>query len=418
MNKMEHKSKSTKGDILEDCLKDILTSIEPSQNDLVNGIGAINELIDVILSISKDAILKPYGSYVADLQSKWSDFDFSIDGLRSTPCFRHGDKQEALRLVNAALERTGIARNIRFIPEARVPLISYESKQYNISCDITIDNHAAQIKSKILNKINELDSRFKDLVLLVKEWANAQNINDAKSGTLNTYSLTLLVIHHLQTCDPPILPPLSKIYKGNLHVDVAEHSNDPTLVLEQLIAHRYMPKCELEQRILEICDKNIAKLKSQTYRPINRSSLSQLLLSFFNKFSCIDELAKDNMINVFRGRLKGKPFEKILLSHLPPNSNISYDLLIEDPFHHSENTARVVGPYDLIKISNAFKKTNNKLSSPQILSNRNALLSILARPGLYSELMAQERNSGNLNRGEASNEVQHQMEYLGTINII
>lgn len=90
--------------------------------------------------------------------------------------------------------------------------------------------------------------------LQVKEWAKAQNINDPKKGTLNSYSLCLLVIFHFQvsfliqdlisklfftytsakftdyshslplislfyiyqTCVPAILPPLKEIYDGNV----------------------------------------------------------------------------------------------------------------------------------------------------------------------------------------------------------
>lgn len=36
------------------------------------------------------------------------------------------------------------------------------------------------------------------LFIQIKEWAKAQNINDPKKGTMNSYSLCLLVIFHLQ----------------------------------------------------------------------------------------------------------------------------------------------------------------------------------------------------------------------------
>lgn len=97
-----------------------------------------------------------------------------------------------------------------------------------------------------------------------KEWAKAQNINDPKSGTLNSFSLCLLVIFHFQvlfplvqpssfflphnfasivllftsgiseisfltcvaasifqTCEPAILPPLKEICGGNIVDDIA-----------------------------------------------------------------------------------------------------------------------------------------------------------------------------------------------------
>lgn len=76
------------------------------------------------------------------------------------------------------------------------------------------------MKSKILYWINMIDGRFRDMVLLVKEWAKAHNINDSKTGTLNSYSLSLLVVFHLQTCVPAILPPLKEIYPGSMVDDL------------------------------------------------------------------------------------------------------------------------------------------------------------------------------------------------------
>jgi len=124
---------------------------------------------------------------------------------------------------------SGIARYMEFIPTARVPILQYMSNHFGISCDVSINNYPGQIKSIILYWICTMDERFGDMVLLVssmyplmffpfcchstlasprlmardyslqvKEWAKAQNINDPKNGTLNSYSLCLLVIFHFQ----------------------------------------------------------------------------------------------------------------------------------------------------------------------------------------------------------------------------
>ena len=114
---------------------------------------------------------------------------------------------------------------MQFIPHARVPVLQYVGNRFGIFCDIWIDNFVGRIKSKIFYWINTLDERFGDMVLLVwssysrvfaatvfvgnlnvqhhlsfqiKEWAKAQNINDPKSGSLNSYSLCLLVLFHFQ----------------------------------------------------------------------------------------------------------------------------------------------------------------------------------------------------------------------------
>lgn len=56
---------------------------------------------------------------------------------------------------------------MQFIPHARVPVLQYVSKQFGISCDISIGNFAGRIKSKIFYWVNTVDERFGDMVLLV-----------------------------------------------------------------------------------------------------------------------------------------------------------------------------------------------------------------------------------------------------------
>lgn len=63
---------------------------------------------------------------------------------------------------------SGVAGYMQFIPHARVPVLQYVSNRFGISCDISIDNNAGQIKSKIFYWVNSLDERFGDMVLLVR----------------------------------------------------------------------------------------------------------------------------------------------------------------------------------------------------------------------------------------------------------
>ena len=43
-----------------------------------------------------------------------------------------------------------------------------------------------------------MDVRLAPLVIFVKHWAKVQNINDAKEGTISSFSLVLMVIHFMQ----------------------------------------------------------------------------------------------------------------------------------------------------------------------------------------------------------------------------
>lgn len=58
-------------------------------------------------------------------------------------------------------------RRLQLIPNARVPILKFESSHQGISCDMSIDNIQGQTKSKILFWISAVDGRFHDMVLLV-----------------------------------------------------------------------------------------------------------------------------------------------------------------------------------------------------------------------------------------------------------
>ncbi|KAM0953490.1 putative polynucleotide adenylyltransferase [Dioscorea sansibarensis] len=341
--------------IMERCLKDILNLVEPLETDRAQRLNVIDELASILRSQTslQDALVKPFGSFVSNLYSKWGDLDISVD----FPSYVTRQRQQNfLWAIMRALRRAGFARNCNVIENARVPVLKFQSNYRDISCDISINNHIGQIKSKMLLWISAIDERFRDMVLLVKEWAKAQDINNPKEGTLNSYSLCLMVIFHFQTCSPPILPPLKEIYEGN----VADALTGMTAFTER--------------RIRDECSANIARFKSQVYRQKNKSSLSQLLIEFFRKFSNIGSISSTNAFCTYTGQMGTRYLIK------------TRALSIEDPFEQTENTARAVGWVELDTISRAFREANRQFSSRNVRSDRASLLAYLVRPSIRSQL--------------------------------
>ncbi|KAK8662461.1 hypothetical protein V6N13_092034 [Hibiscus sabdariffa] len=270
---------------VESTLKEILDVIKPLQEDSVTRFRIIDELREIVQSVEclRGATVEPFGSFVSNLFTRWGDLDISVEvsnGL-CVPSAGKKQKQTILAELRRALIQKGGCTKIRFVPRARVPLLRTVSKWQNISCDISIDNLQGQIKSKFLFWLIEIDGRFRDMVLLVKEWAKANGVNP-KSGSFNSYTLTLLVIFHFQTCVPPIFPPLKDIY--------------PTNVVDDLTG----TKVDAERRIAQVCLSNIARFRS--CRTINRSSLSELFISFIAKFSDINSRAAELGICPFTGQ--------------------------------------------------------------------------------------------------------------------
>ncbi|OMO59090.1 putative zinc finger protein [Corchorus capsularis] len=319
---------------VESTLKEILDVIKPLREDWVTRFKIIDELREVVQSMEslRGATVEPFGSFVSNLFTRSGDLDISIE-LPYGSFVSSAAKKRKLSLLGEilrALRQTGRWQRLQFIPHARVPILKIESKWQNISCDISIDNLQGQIKSKFMFWLNEIDGRFREMVLLVKEWAKAHGINNPKTGTFNSYSLSLLVIFHFQTCVPAIFPPLKDIYPGN--------------VVDDLTGVR----ADAERRIAEVCSSNIARFKSG--RLLNRSSLAELFISFIAKFSDIDSKASVMGICPFRGQW----------DYITSNTRWlpqTYAIFIEDPFEQPVNAARAVSQKQLITISDTFETT-------------------------------------------------------------
>lgn len=76
-------------------------------------------------------------------------------------------KLRALRKLMNAIKHKGFGIRIEFIPNARVPVLKFQSRPYNIERDISVDNHVGLSKSMFLLWITQKDKRIHDLVLLV-----------------------------------------------------------------------------------------------------------------------------------------------------------------------------------------------------------------------------------------------------------
>ncbi|XP_060175456.1 protein HESO1 isoform X3 [Lycium barbarum] len=323
--------------LLDHTLRNIICSINPLEEDWSRRFQLIHELRAVVESIEslRGATVEPYGSFVSNLFTRWGDVDISIELPNGSYISSAGKKHKLTLLgdVLKALRAKGDCRKLQFITNARVPILKFQGN-YNISCDISINNLIGQMKSKILYWISMIDGRFRDMVLLVKEWAKAHNINDSKTGTLNSYTLSLLVVFHFQTCVPAIFPPLKEIYPGNM-------ADDLTGV-----------RASAEKFIEEACATNINRLTSNKSLAINKSSLSELFISFIAK--------------------------------------------VDDPFEQTVNSARGVSSKQLARIEEAFRRTHFMLISPN--QNQNEVIFTLFRPHVSKFVARTPGNQNNYSR--------------------
>ncbi|RZC43069.1 poly(A) RNA polymerase gld-2 A-like [Asbolus verrucosus] len=111
---------------------------------------------------------------------------------------------------------------------AKVPILKFKNKETGFEIDLNCNNAVGIRNTHLLYCYAQLDWRVRPLVVIIKIWAQANHINDAKNMTISSYSWTLMVIHYLQCgVTPPVLPCLhnmipEKFNYENHNMDVHE----------------------------------------------------------------------------------------------------------------------------------------------------------------------------------------------------
>ncbi|BAF25902.1 Os09g0570600 [Oryza sativa Japonica Group] len=118
----------------------------------------------------------------------------------------------------------GIFCGVLPVVTARVPIVNVIDRGTGIECDITVENKDGMTRSMIFKFISSLDPRFQILSYLVKFWAKIHDVNSPRERTLSSMSIVSLVAFHLQTRDPPILPPLSALLKDGSDFESVERN--------------------------------------------------------------------------------------------------------------------------------------------------------------------------------------------------
>lgn len=200
---------------------------------------------------------------------------------------------------------------------ARVPIVRFLDQRTSVECDLAVDSKESVLNSRIIQIISQIDDRFQKLCLLIKHWAKAHDVNSALRNTLNSISITLLVAHHLQTQDPPILPPFSLLFKDGV---------DPPNV---------------EKRTQEFLNREKR----------NKESLGRLFVTFFVKLQSVEFLWRQGLCVSLRSGL--------WISKRWRRAGVGIN--VEDFLDVSQNVARVVNDRGAKKIYSSINQTVEEL---------------------------------------------------------
>lgn len=231
--------------------------------------------------------------------------------------------------------------------EPKVTLVAPASlglSSATIAIDFSINAVTPLYNSALLTECGKMDSRAKELVLMVKRWAKDRGICHASKGHFSPYVWSLITIYFLQvgvSDEAPLLPPLDqfKMASGLLKEKKAE-----------------------------------ADSREWTQNTDTKMSVAQLFKEFVHFFDTQFDWGKE-AVSICSGR-RAPPGADVPLHVIAPDSNSATSQVgptIEDPFHNAQNLGDGMNHVSLARLK-------EELSRAEALCVRGASLSELLEP--------------------------------------
>jgi len=169
------------------------------------------------------ASLHLVGSSCNGFATDTSDADFCVMLTHHRRVDQKYEAQFYLKSFQKLLRTMSAIKRVLLI-RAKVPILKFRDSISGCECDVNVNNATGIRNTHLLRTYSKIDNRVCPLVMCIKRWAKARDINDASQGTLSSYSLVLMVIHYLQSgCDPPLFDSLQLSYpdffQSNSNVD-------------------------------------------------------------------------------------------------------------------------------------------------------------------------------------------------------
>ncbi|XP_054438915.1 terminal uridylyltransferase 7 isoform X2 [Pteronotus mesoamericanus] len=157
--------------------------------------------------------LSLFGSSKNGFGFKQSDLDIcmTINGLETAEGL---DCVRTIEELARVLKKHSGLRNILPITTAKVPIVKFFHLRSGLEVDISLYNTLALHNTRLLAAYSGIDPRVKYLCYTMKVFTKMCDIGDASRGSLSSYAYTLMVLYFLQQRNPPVIPVLQEIYKG------------------------------------------------------------------------------------------------------------------------------------------------------------------------------------------------------------
>ncbi|GJJ69573.1 terminal uridylyltransferase [Entomortierella parvispora] len=185
--------------------------LHPKAEEETRKIALLQKLSDIATEVFGEAEVLPFGSSGNGLALANADMDVCVF-LNSEEGADEVSPVEFVERIGNRLEQDPDFENILQLKRARVPIVKLNHIN-GIACDIGYQNDLAIWNTRLLRAYCKIDSRVRDIVVIVKHWAKRRKINNPYTGSLSSYAYVLLVIHVLQRRG--VLPNLQSIVPGD-----------------------------------------------------------------------------------------------------------------------------------------------------------------------------------------------------------
>lgn len=172
------------------------------------------------------------GSTMSRLATRGADVDlcFAIRDSFGEYSEDSGTVRHVLARIFCVLSDNSMIRDLRYI-DAKVPILKVKPAfpHADIEVDINCNCVAGIYNSHLLYYYANIDERFRQLNMVLKEWAKVHEVVNPRFGKLNSYTISLMIIHYLQCgVEPPILPNLYRLFPqhfgGTMDVDKLDYN--------------------------------------------------------------------------------------------------------------------------------------------------------------------------------------------------
>ncbi|KAK3090095.1 hypothetical protein FSP39_009133 [Pinctada imbricata] len=293
---------------LDSMVQDLYREHGMTEEDLLHRAEIVQTLISVIRKeeVLNDTQLKLYGSSLTGMGMKCSDVNMDL-GVKT----KNGHAK-ALTHMYKVLRESDEYCEVQSDFSAKVPCIYFTDVTYRYKCQMTVGSDLACLTSKLLQMYTQCDPRVKPLGLSLRLWARTCKIDRQDEGTVPPYCTSLMVIHYLQSCKPPVLP---CIY-GSLEEGELKPSKTP-----------------LSDRV----DFDVIQEKVRGWKSRNKECLGALWLGML-KYYCLTFEHQNHIVTI----------REVSQSRADRKWNTKR-LAVEDPFNTKRNVAKSIKSFEIFE---------------------------------------------------------------------